>query len=196
MNVPAQTDKEFAEISSNQCSWVAWNFARHSRDLMLAHMQKDEKKFLEMYNECMMDGSLNRAPHQSARPFGENIDNQALLEANKDIMIVSKMQVIKETPEAKMMLSMVSEDVRKEAFTEKYGRRNDLTSELHMMSGRAAMLVNRHGQSFTVLPYLGNYLILDSHLHETKVLSLEEANKYCLADNGGYLFLTAMVVLL
>jgi len=196
MNVHAQTDKEFAEISSNQCSWVAWNFARRSKELTKALMEKDGARFTEVYNECMLDGSVRRAPHQTARPFGENIDNDWVLDANKDITVLTKMQVIKETPEAKMMLAMVSDDVKKEAFTEKYTLRNVLTEELRIMSGSAAMLVNRHGQSFTVVPYLGKYLILDSHLHETKVISLEETNEYCLADNGGYLFLTAITVLI
>jgi hypothetical protein len=58
-----------------------------------------------------------------------------------------------------------------------------------------SLLVSRHGQSLTIIPYYGRYLICDSHLHEAGIASKEETINHILMDHGGHLHLTCILVL-
>ena len=79
ISVPAQTDKDYSSISSNQCSWAAYEFVKNSSKLQLALYNKRYDEFLSTYKDCLKTASELRKD-TSGCLYGENIDTPSLRE--------------------------------------------------------------------------------------------------------------------
>ncbi len=187
--VPAQTDAEYSAISSNQCSWAAYEFVKHSSKLRHALYKNNIDDFLETYKKCLHDASILRKNTKDCL-YGENIDTPIIQENYKNTVSVCCTNGVykNEDPD---FLSVLHEDLKREFYTRKYFE-NDMENVMKAVSGITCLLVSRHGQSFALLPYFGRYLICDSHLHEASVVSKEDAIKHILMDYGGHLHVTIL----
>lgn len=81
------------------------------------------------------------------------------------------------------------------ALQEFNGRKHTPISELKLRKEWDYVMLGRHGQTFTVLPYGENYLVLDSHVHFVGVMNEKNLTTYIKMERSGgasygYLFVT------
>jgi hypothetical protein len=194
IQVPAQTDPEYSSISSNQCSWAAYEFVKNSTSLRLALYKNNREQFLEIYRQCLHDASHLRK-NTTGCLYGENIDTPIIKEHySKSVDCVYHSGVYQnEDPE---FISILHEDLRREFYTRKYHENSTENIINGAFGTRSCLLVSRHGQSFAIIPYYGRYLICDSHLHESVIVSKDDAIKHMCMDYGGHLHVTIMQVII
>jgi hypothetical protein len=190
VTVPCQTDEEY-KITSNQCSWCAAIFGIRYKELLHLFLH-DKDKFVQLYQECLMEGTKLRKEHKKPT-YGENIDNTLLkktLDLEKRIIVNFTFEENKQ--ERDELLSILPEDLKNEFYSNKYFELSNLSS----LSTYKFILVSRHGQSFTLIPFYNYFLVLDSHVHTVGLMTKENTYKYIkysLDDNiTGYLFTTIL----
>lgn len=190
ISVPCQTDEEY-KITSNQCSWCAALFGLKYKELKDAFIS-DKSKFLEIYTECLKEGTNLRK--EFGKPvYGENIDNETLkekLNLEDKIMIEFTYELNKDSRDE--LVSILPEDLKKEFYTEKYIDISDFLA----LSLYKFILISRHGQSFTLVPFGEYFLVLDSHVHNVGLMTKDNAYKYIKYsldyELTGYLFTTIL----
>lgn len=190
VTVSCQTDEEY-KITSNQCSWCAALFGLKYRELKDSFMT-DKNKFIEIYSQCLKEGTMLRKEY-GVPVYGENIDNNILkdkLDLERRIMIQFTLELNKE--DADELLHILPMDLKTEFYTRKYIEVTNLSS----LSLYKYILISRHGQSFTLIPFGSMFLVLDSHVHTIGLMSEENVFKYIkysLDDEPtGYLFATIL----
>ena len=188
ITVEAQTDEKYKQISSNQCSWCAWEFAVNCKNLM-KYYYSDKSSFIELYNECLKNGSEKRK--LGNKLYGENIDNDKIInEYENKFNPLVYYHFIKNKDED--FLSFLHKDLLEEFYSRTYIQINNIDNFINNTFYTEAFLVSRHGQSFFFMkcPNQMN-LIFDSHVHEIGVMNNENLKKYILNDqNDGYIHLT------
>lgn len=158
VKVPCQTDNEYSEISSNQCSWVAAEFAQNHNSLIKAY-KENRAQFIEMYTQHLLSGSINRERFGGIS-CGENVDNELVhCETGIDKSIKGKYTYT----ENKYVLDMLSHSIPPTILTEFCGRIHTQLDILELDNSARYILLSRHGQSFIAIPLDGKYLVLDSH---------------------------------
>ncbi len=191
ISVPAQTDLQYSQVSSNQCSWCAVEFALHRHKLLELFHQEDKTEFLRLYNKCMAEASQKRKDLGTFL-YGENIDSQNLLDHyGAQLQILHKNTLRKnEDPE---FVSILHSDLRSEFYERSYAENVTLEGILSRMPYHSYLLVSRHGQSLCIIrAFSSHYLILDSHLHTARLAPKDEAAAHILMDNGGHTHLTLL----
>lgn len=191
IQVPCQTDSEY-KITSNQCSWCAALFGLRYKELKESWF-KDKETFLNIYKSCLEQGTKMRKEH-GIYLYGENIDSSNLiekLELNKNINV--QFTYIENDSESDNFINILPKDLKNEFYTRKYFSINDFT----ILSSYKFILVSRHGQSLTLIPFGDSFLVLDSHVHIVGMMNKKNAYKYIkyqLNDNStdGYLYLTLL----
>jgi hypothetical protein len=195
IQVPAQTDKQFSQIASNQCSWAAAEFALHNSKLRSLLREEKIEEFQSIYTSCLEQASRLRAEAGSKNLFGENIDTPELLDyyKKKNLTVTSSYTIYKNKDEE--FLKILHPDLLREFYTRAYSTEHPVDRILNQIFNSECALVSRHGQSLAVIYYYGKYLICDSHLHTAMVLTREDAISHILMDHGGHLHLTVLLVL-
>ncbi len=157
---------------------------------------KAPEEFVKIYKECLEKATQLRASAGTRHLYGENVDTPELIAHYKknhatNFEITDQITIKKNTSED--FLEILHTDLRREFYTREYSERpvEALMAGIH---GAQSALVSRHGQSLAVIPFYGRYLICDSHLHSSFVLTKEDAIKHILMDNGGHLHLTALLI--
>tara|TARA_B100001063_G_scaffold247248_1_gene291646 strand:+ start:5616 stop:6236 length:621 start_codon:yes stop_codon:yes gene_type:complete len=189
MKVMCQTDKEFSNISSNQCSWCAAEFIKEKDNLKQLFLHKNLNKFNDMYNQCLLNGS-NKRKQFNSKLYGENIDNKTLLQQYKFSVVSYFTMIGNEDPE---FVKILPKDLKEEFYEKKYIMLDLDYFNSHISDG-ACYLASRHGQSFSIIPIFNKYLILDSHIHTTKVFTSQELTKYLFNENCGHTHVTLIKV--
>lgn len=185
--VPNQTDPEYSNISSNQCSWIAHSFAKNYKKFKEYLITNNTEKFIELYKKCLLEGSYDRKKYGKLT-YGENIDNKLIIEKYKlDIYAL----YTKDYNIDEKFLKILPDDLLNEFYINKQLETDDIIKHI---IGNIFALVSRHGQSFVVIPLTSSkFMILDSHIHEVKLLTKEEMEKYVLCDYGGYTHITLLL---
>jgi hypothetical protein len=194
--VPAQTDYNFSKISSNQCSWVAWEFIIKYKELSETIYFPKIITFIDNYRECMKKGSELRFATK-VNLYGENIDTPSILEYYQDkVKIEETYTIIKN--EDKNFLEILHPDLLREFYSRTHLiiNENELDNILaNIYENTQALLVSRHGQSLAILPTINNnYIICDSHLHYVQIIDKEKTMKHILMDHNGHLHLTIILI--
>ena len=181
--VKSQTDNEYSTISSNQCSWCAAEFIVKRKEL-LYNFINNRDKFIEIYNQCLYNGSIKRRDYKD-KLYGENIDNKNLL-SKYTIDIISQHTIIMNNDSN--FLEILPGELRDEFYTNKY---TEITiQEFKEYQDNLSCLISRHGQSFAIIPILQRYLVLDSHIHKAKIMTKEKLSHYLFNENCGHTFIT------
>jgi hypothetical protein len=189
ISVMCQTDKKFSDISSNQCSWCAAEFIKKKDKLKQLFLEKKINKFTDVYNECLFKGS-NKRKQFNDKLYGENIDNKTLLEQYNFAVISYLTMLENEEPD---FVNILPKDLKEEFYKKKYIMIDINYFNDHISDG-ACYLASRHGQSFSIIPMFNKYLILDSHIHTTKVFTGEELTKYLFNENCGHTHVTLIKI--
>ena len=185
VEVPCQTDTDYAKVAANQCSWVAAQFAKR-RDELFATYVSDKRRFVEIYRECLCEGSRLRREHGKIS-CGENIDNESVLEKTN---IGSEVQEKWTYTENEIMLQMVKDFIPQDMLHEFCGRVHSRMPNLELKDAVNFVLLSRHAQSFAALPFEDKYLVLDSHTTYCGLMTKENLCNYIKMDGatpGGYL---------
>lgn len=195
IQVPAQTDTQFSQIASNQCSWAAAEFALQNSKLRSLLRDGKTEEFQSIYRSCLEKATHQRAEAGSKHLFGENIDTPELLDyyKQKNLTVISSYTICKNEDEE--FLKILHPDLLREFYTRTYRTDQSLETILNQIFNSECALVSRHGQSLAVIYYYGKYLICDSHLHTAMILNREDAMSHILMDHGGHLHLTILLVL-
>lgn len=189
LTTECQYSPQYVAISSNQCSWCAFEFAKNSKEFAILHLKKDVDGFIKLYNKCLENGSRLRANCDSLR-CGENInDEQILKEYEKDITIVdSCVDVL--NPEQEENLGHIENELKTTFFNSQpnnvhNGSIEFMLKRLVSRRGGSFAIVNRFGQSFTILAlHSDKFMITDSHCKKTGVTDLNGLNKYITMNNS------------
>lgn len=185
--VPNQSDTEYSNISSNQCSWVAHCFAKNYRKFKEYLMTNNNENFIELYKECLLEGSNDRKKYGKLT-YGENIDNSLVIKNYGLNIYALYTKTFNDTEE---FLKILPDDLRYEFYMNVQLKTDDIIKHI---IGNVFALVSRHGQSFVVIPITSlRYLILDSHIHDVQLLEKEEMVKYVLCDYGGHTHITLVL---
>lgn len=187
LSVPAQTD--YSDISSNQCSWCAMEFALKAPIFrkLFRESKEDKTDILELYTSCLVRGSKLRRDHGTFL-YGENIDSANLL-AYYRYDVLQKRTVCKNLDQD--LLKILHPDLRSEFYTRVYDQVS-LNEILNTVVPTISLLVSRHGQSLCIIPHGTKFIVLDSHLHELRVMTKEDTLKHIAMDHGGHLHLTLL----
>lgn len=188
-NVPCQTDSEYSEISSNQCSWCAAEFANHCDELKTAFFASDDS-FIGLYKECMKSGSLNRKTYKKS-VYGENIDNKTLKNVTKLSVCLECTYVEGDDILRNELMILLPDDLKKEFYTNAYIRATDF----EFIKSYKFTLVSRHGQSLCLLNVGGSFIVLDSHVRTVGMMTYENTVKYMLckvSEPAGYTMVTCL----
>jgi hypothetical protein len=190
INVPAQTDTIYKNISSNQCSWCAWEFAVKAKNLISSFNQKNKTEFLNIYNNCLLEGSNKRK--NANKLYGENIDSIEILNNYKNFNLEPCTKyTLKKNNENSEFIDILHSDLKEEFYTRSYLMINNFDNFINEIYQGDGYLVSRHGQSFFFVKMSDNKnLILDSHVHEIGIMSDANLKKYINVDENGYLFIT------
>jgi hypothetical protein len=188
--VPAQTDAEYAAVSSNQCSWCAVEFALKRHSLVQAWLRRDAQAFLAMYKDCLAIASKKRKD-LGQYLYGENIDSGNLL-THYNLNLVNKNTILLNTENGEFP-RLLHPDLAAEFYDRRYMEGVSIEYILNRMPTMSYLLVSRHGQSLVVIHVQNEmYLILDSHLHIAQMMSSAAAAKHILMDEGGYTHVTLL----
>jgi hypothetical protein len=184
IDVPAQTDSQYSDISSNQCSWCAVEFALHASKFRALYRIPDINEIHNLYIACMKEGSELRRKYGTFL-YGENIDSQNLLDYyKKSYDVLQKRSIHKNVDED--FLKILHTDLRSEFYTRKYDDSNTIEDILRGIAISTSLLVSRHGQSLCVVPFGGDYyIVLDSHLHKVQLMTFQETVAHICMDHGG-----------
>ena len=189
MKVQCQTDPKYSSMVSNQCSWCAAEFIKNRKELLNYYVHNNECDLTNLYNKCLLAGSIKRKEYNQ-RLYGENIDNTTLLD-QYDFTVISFMTMIINCDVE--FLKLLPDSLKEEFYENKYSMVDNTYFDSHISDG-ASYLASRHGQSFAIIPFLQNYLILDSHIHETKLLSPKELTAYLYNKDCGHTHVTLLKI--
>lgn len=177
---------DFADISSNQCSWCSYEFASRLKRLApLAWCAGKESELVSEYTEAIIESSKKRKEFGTV-PYGENIDNIMLQHQYQEkVTIVHSLLCL----ENEDLYFPIDEGYEKEFMNkEKYmvvcrdEMYKSFCSWMSVGHNRFA-LANRCGQSFAILRITSEkVLICDSHCRTFGITSLEKAFKYIMFD--------------
>jgi hypothetical protein len=189
IHVDSQYESSNTSISSNQCSWCAYEFARYAQKFRTLWLSRNYVEFQKQYNACVLEGSKKRK-QCNKYTCGENIDDPDILKEYSNIINVDEGKTIL-NEDGKTILELLPDELRTVFFL-----RNDTTTKsmehlvmrLTMNTMKGVLIVNRFGQSFTIIPLLnGTYLIMDSHCRSSGSATLENVIKYLTINNdNGY----------
>ena len=186
IGVNCQTDELCSSISSNQCSWCAAEFIS-KKEKLIYFFFNDEEEFRKLYRECLLEGSRKRKEFGTLL-YGENVDNKTLLSKYNFDIIYSNTILCNEDEK---FLNILPDSLKDEFYSRIYINTsiNNLKFETNL-----SILISRHGQSFSVLKVVDKFLVLDSHIHEAKIMTLEELKKYIVSDDSGHTHVTLLSV--
>ena len=184
IDVPAQTDSQYSDISSNQCSWCAVEFALHASKFRELYRMSDIHEIRNLYTACIQKGSELRRKYGTFL-YGENIDSQNLLTYyKKSYDVLQRRSIHKNMDED--FLKILHPDLYSEFYTRKYDDGNTIEDNLRGIIISTSLLVSRHGQSLCVVPLGGDYyIVLDSHLHKLQLMTFQETITHICMDHGG-----------
>ena len=188
ISVNPQTNKEYSNISSNQCSWCAAEFIKHKKNLRYLFLS-NKAEFIELYNTCLKKGSEMRKEYNH-RQYGENIDNKILLE-KYDFNIISYYTIIEKYD--KNFVEILPEDLKIEFYSNKYISIDTDYFKTQISDG-TSYLASRHGLSFCIIPIINNYLILDPHVTIARIMTGTELSNYLFNENYGHTHITLIKV--
>jgi hypothetical protein len=187
--VPSQYD--LAIISSNQCSWCAYEFSS-AQKLFYPYIIKylstgDEKELRSIYSiyeKCLYRGSEMRKSH-GIIPYGENTTNKELQKKYDNIVIVNGAYCIENSDKYFLI-----DDGYENEFMNKNGlietnrqQLYDIFTKWITNGSNRVILANRYGQSFAILQVTGKLvLICDSHCKYFGLTTIDNAFKYLMFD--------------
>lgn len=183
---PAKSQYDFADISSNQCSWCSYEFvSRLKRLVALAWSTGKESELASVHTEAVLAASEKRKEFGTV-PYGENIDNITLQHQYQEKVTIVHSLLCTENED---LYFPIDEGYEKEFMSKE--RCNTVSREemyksfcswLSVGHNRFA-LANRSGQSFAILRVSPEkVLICDSHCRAFGITSFEKAFKYIMFD--------------
>jgi hypothetical protein len=186
--VPCQTDSEYSELSSNQCSWCAAEFAKHYDKLIPAFFAKGTA-FLDLYKECLLRASINRKTYKGP-VYGENIDNKKL-KTVMDLKVYLECTYINDDSKRDEFMELLPAELKTEFYDNIYAR----VSNFEFLKSYKFALISRHGQSLCLLPIGDLFLVLDSHVRTVGLMTFENVVKYVTfqqSESMGYTIVTCL----
>jgi hypothetical protein len=191
VGVKSQYDKDNSIVSTNQCSWCAFEFASKADELKMLWIKGDHDNFINLYNDCVKNGSIQRKVNFTFT-CGENIDDE-IIKTNYKSLSEKYTYVTELNSEMKKpLLDILPEELAKTFFVRPDIKRCAFSDFIKITLNnivKNVLIINRFGQSFTIIPLFsrGKYIILDSHTHlcgETDIYGIE---KYITMNNqDGY----------
>ena len=189
LDVMSQYDGNNIMTASNQCSWCAYEFASNAQELRVLWMTGKTEQFTNLYNNCVLSGSTKRKEYNKY-VCGENIDDPEIIKTYTNILSIDTGKTVLNA-EAVVSVDLLPEELRnvffvRDSITEK--SMHHVRERLRMDRIRGVFIVNRFGQSFTVIPLCDNtYLITDSHCRKTGNTTMEGLMNYLTFNNdSGY----------
>jgi len=189
IDVDSQYEKKYAAISSNQCSWCAYEFANNAQEFRKLWLKKDFDKFTELYNKCILNGS-NYRKDCNKYTCGENIDDDNIIKQYNNISIIDKCVTILNESN-KDIINILPSELKNVFFIRDDIPQKDLNflkMRIDTNKFKNFIIVNRFGQSFTIIPlYNSKYIIMDSHCRKCGITNIEGIINYLTINNDtGY----------
>jgi hypothetical protein len=171
--IQSQYDTPYNDIS-NQCSWVSKEFVMNKNKIVDAIQNKDNNLLLEIYKNCLQNGTDNRKKFYS-KVEGENID-----EINLDIDLQTTVY-----GDMNVLYAMLGQDIINKIYKPnlKLFDYNHFIKQIKNMQNNNMMILNRDGQSFCFLKIDDSYIILDSHIRNIYFYKFDTLINYILENN-------------
>ncbi len=184
LNVKSQYDNPYNCIS-NQCSWISKEFVLNKVAIINAIENNNHNLLLQIYNNCMLNGTNNRIQHNS-KVEGENID-----EINLNVEL-------KTTIYGDMtMLYLFGQEIINKIYKPslEINDYNNFLNEIKNMQNNNMMILNRDGQSFCFLKMNDTYIVLDSHIRNIHFYNFNQLVNYILENNpDGFFYIIYGIV--
>lgn len=193
ITVSAQTDEKYKNISSNQCSWCAWEFAVNAIKLIHFYNSKNKTEFINLYNLCLLNGSNKRV--NGNKIYGENIDTPELINSYSSYNLMPLFSYTYKINNNDDFLKILHKDLKEEFYSREHVQINNYDNFINDIHQGTGLLVSRHGQSlFVVKVDTNKNLVLDSHVHEIGYMNDYNLKTYILNNNGGHTHLTIIKI--
>jgi len=188
--VEVKSQYDHSNISSNQCSWCAYEFIEEQKQLRT--LLSDIPQFTDLYNECVVRGSIKRKEN-NVFLYGENIDDINVSLHYKNLVVTHTYKTILNTQSSKI-LDEIDRQLKDRFFQRQgavlvsfIGFREILRS----LKETEFIVINRFGQSFAILKFKdSNYFLLDSHCRTTGLINFPNLINYITFNNNeGYNFI-------
>ena len=182
-HVKSINDEEFSSISTNQSAYCVALFAQNFRKLK-KYFAEDHNKFIEIYNDCLLKGSLLRKQY-GINSFGENIDSNIIdKHINLETCAYLHMKLNND-----MKVDM-DENIKKEYYT----REGMEVNHIKFINGEVYIMVSRHIESFILFPITSHmFLLLDPTKNVTGLIDKTMMKQLVYSDRKEYTHIIFMV---
>src|SRR5258706_15890839 len=114
VDVECQYDEKNSYISSNQCSWCAYEFANNAKQLCELWKSNEIDSFKKIYNKCVQNGSEQRKKINRYK-CGENIDDKNIEDEYKNLSFVD-LNVIVLNEKQKEVIDLLDNELKNNFF--------------------------------------------------------------------------------
>ena len=180
-NLPSQFTQPFNQYDTSQCSWFTMEVVKNLSKIVSSIKKNDLKMYRELISHCLKIGTEKRLSNYKYK-LGENIDQVIGSDAYDYYVCESECsieQISAFIPDAHVLkrnYKKLNENELRELFIDEIKK-------------NGYVVVNKHGESFTIAGVDTEFAIIDSHKSNHLIGSMDDVIKYVIDDYHGFFYI-------